>query len=156
MKGFLLLPLSRAASQPRRRRRPREHNSAHTKARRDEEKTEKNLGNKKICVSQRESTSMTSFLSLSSNFSTMSANPLERVAQQLEDLLPNLSSHASGAETPAPFHDASAPATPGRKRTRLACLTSGGDSAGMNAAVRAVVKMTIAEGVLALWGLTSW
>ncbi|GAA6034879.1 hypothetical protein JCM8097_009347 [Rhodosporidiobolus ruineniae] len=80
----------------------------------------------------------------------MAANPLERVAQQLEKVLPAStapsSPHLSGSTTPAPFFDQSQPPTPGKKRTRLACLTSGGDSAGMNAAVRAVVKMAIARG----------
>ncbi|BGP14347.1 hypothetical protein JCM10213_004474 [Rhodosporidiobolus nylandii] len=80
----------------------------------------------------------------------MSANPLARVAEQLEKVLPAStapsSPHLSGASTPAPFADASQPNTPGKRRTRLACLTSGGDSAGMNAVVRAVVKMAIARG----------
>ncbi|BGP01179.1 6-phosphofructokinase, alpha subunit [Rhodotorula toruloides] len=83
----------------------------------------------------------------------MSANPLDRVAQQLEAILPGggpKSPHLSGAETPPPFAfqspGESQPQTPGKRRTRLACLTSGGDSAGMNAAVRAVVKMAIARG----------
>ncbi|GAA5860004.1 hypothetical protein JCM8547_003054 [Rhodosporidiobolus lusitaniae] len=80
----------------------------------------------------------------------MTSNPLERVAEQLASVLPSTSStspHASGAHTPAPFYDESAPPTPGgKRRTRLAVLTSGGDSAGMNAAVRAVVKMAIARG----------
>ncbi|GAA5887277.1 hypothetical protein JCM6882_002471 [Rhodosporidiobolus microsporus] len=68
----------------------------------------------------------------------------------LEKVLPastaNNSPHASGSQTPAPFFDESQPPTPGKKRTRLAVLTSGGDSAGMNAAVRAVVKQAIARG----------
>ncbi|GAA5839842.1 hypothetical protein JCM11251_001229 [Rhodosporidiobolus azoricus] len=79
----------------------------------------------------------------------MAANPLDRVAATLENILPNQNSaspHASGSQTPAPFFDESAPPTPGKKRTRLAVLTSGGDSAGMNAAVRAVVKQAIARG----------
>ncbi|GAA5998796.1 uncharacterized protein JCM10292_007239 [Rhodotorula paludigena] len=84
----------------------------------------------------------------------MAANPLDRVAQQLEKILPAStqpnSPHLSGAATPPPFAwtegRGSAPPTPGKRRTRLACLTSGGDSAGMNAAVRAVVKMAIARG----------
>lgn len=91
-------------------------------------------------------------VSLSSFHHTMSANPLDRVAQQLEAILPGggpKSPHLSGAETPPPFAfqspGESQPQTPGKRRTRLACLTSGGDSAGMNAAVRAVVKMAIAR-----------
>lgn len=89
----------------------------------------------------------------------MAANPLDRVAQTLEQILPSGPStpHLSGAETPPPFAWGGAgqaatgspaePATPqnGKRKTRLACLTSGGDSAGMNAAVRAVVKMAIAR-----------
>lgn len=87
----------------------------------------------------------------------MSANPIERVAQTLEQILPSggaSSPHLSGAETPPPFAwgqgstaSPGEPVTPqnGKRKTRLACLTSGGDSAGMNAAVRAVVKMAIAR-----------
>lgn len=100
----------------------------------------------------------------------MSSNPLDRVAEQLHKVLPASTApstpHLSGAETPPPFAwggNSSAagggagglspaePATPnsgaaqGKRRTRLAVLTSGGDSAGMNAAVRAVVKMAIAR-----------
>lgn len=88
---------------------------------------------------------------------TMAANPIERVTQQLEQMLPSgaQSPHLSGAETPPPFAWGGAagspgePVTPsnGKRKTRLACLTSGGDSAGMNAAVRAVVKMAIARSV---------
>lgn len=85
----------------------------------------------------------------------MAANPIDRVAKSLEEILPSgsQSPHLSGAETPPPFAWGGAspgePATPqsGKRKTRLACLTSGGDSAGMNAAVRAVVKMAIARSV---------
>ncbi|GAA5976575.1 hypothetical protein JCM11641_001344 [Rhodosporidiobolus odoratus] len=80
----------------------------------------------------------------------MSANNLERFAQQLEKVLPastaHNSPHLSGSSTPAPFVDRSQPISPTQRKTRLACLTSGGDSAGMNAVVRAVVKMAIARG----------
>lgn len=94
----------------------------------------------------------------------MSQNPLDRVAEQLSKVLPASTApstpHLSGAETPPPFAwggnttgglSPAEPATPasGKRRTRLAVLTSGGDSAGMNAAVRAVVKMAIARCVLA-------
>lgn len=90
----------------------------------------------------------------------MSQNPLDRVAEQLSKVLPASTApstpHLSGAETPPPFAwggnntgglSPAEPATPasGKRRTRLAVLTSGGDSAGMNAAVRAVVKMAIAR-----------
>ncbi|KAI5818812.1 phosphofructokinase-domain-containing protein [Pyronema omphalodes] len=40
----------------------------------------------------------------------------------------------------------SRPDTPGAKKKRIAVMTSGGDAPGMNAAVRAVVRMTIAKG----------
>ena len=42
------------------------------------------------------------------------------------------------------FDNAPPPPTPGKKR-RVAVLTSGGDSPGMNGAVRAVVRMAIAR-----------
>ncbi|KWU44101.1 6-phosphofructokinase [Rhodotorula sp. JG-1b] len=98
----------------------------------------------------------------------MSANPIERVAQTLEQILPSggaSSPHLSGAETPPPFAwgqgstaSPGEPVTPqnGKRKTRLACLTSGGDSAGMNAAVRAVVKMAIARGCEAFVVREGW
>ncbi|GAA5921416.1 hypothetical protein JCM3775_003039 [Rhodotorula graminis] len=101
----------------------------------------------------------------------MSQNPLDRVAEQLSKVLPASTApstpHLSGAETPPPFAwggnntgglSPAEPATPasGKRRTRLAVLTSGGDSAGMNAAVRAVVKMAIARGCEAFVVREGW
>ncbi|GAA5953091.1 hypothetical protein JCM3765_007405 [Sporobolomyces pararoseus] len=68
---------------------------------------------------------------------------LDSVARKLEKVLPAGTAPNSGTSTPAP---ALTPGGSGPKRTRLACMTSGGDSAGMNAAVRAVIKMAIARG----------
>lgn len=42
--------------------------------------------------------------------------------------------------------DQTRPSTPGKVKKRIAVMTSGGDAPGMNAAVRAVVRMTIAQG----------
>lgn len=67
---------------------------------------------------------------------------LDSVARKLEKVLPAGTAPNSGTSTPAP---ALTPGGSGPKRTRLACMTSGGDSAGMNAAVRAVIKMAIAR-----------
>jgi 6-phosphofructokinase 1 len=51
-----------------------------------------------------------------------------------------------GLQTPEDLRDKTRPSTPGGRRKRIGVMTSGGDAPGMNAAVRAVVRMTIAKG----------
>ncbi|GAA5881630.1 hypothetical protein JCM1840_004225 [Sporobolomyces johnsonii] len=89
---------------------------------------------------------------------TATPNPLEPLARKLEKVLPASTApntpDASGHSTP--FNLSSPPSAQGKRRTRLACLTSGGDSAGMNAAVRAVIKMAIARGCEAFVVREGW
>jgi len=67
---------------------------------------------------------------------TSKANPFTRVRPR-----PRL-----GVSRESGVRDQTQPSTPGGVKKRIAVMTSGGDAPGMNAAVRAVVRMSIAQG----------
>ncbi|WRT64730.1 6-phosphofructokinase [Kwoniella shivajii] len=66
--------------------------------------------------------------------------------KDLEGVSEGLLDQAEGIEVPTVDDGTITPVTRNTKKKNVAVLTSGGDSAGMNAAVRAVVRQSIARG----------